>query len=158
MAHYAMPTNPLKGQNRSVESASNTGRKRATKSADRRVEISVGKVKIRAQLLNTPTADRVWHALPLHSTVTTWGDAIHFETHVESGREHNARMLVEPGEICFWVEDDRIIIAFGRTPISRPNECRLPRPCNLWARALDDVRVLKAARPGEKVSVTAAEG
>ncbi|MGI9404062.1 MAG: cyclophilin-like family protein [Hyphomicrobium sp.] len=132
------------------------GRKRATKPADRCVEISAGNVKIRAQLLDTPTADRVWHALPLHSTAKTWGEAIHFETHVESGLEHTARMVVAPGDICFWVEDDRIIIVFGRTPISRPNECRLPRPCNLWARALDDVRVLKAVRPGEKVSVTAA--
>ncbi len=132
--------------------------KRAAKAADRRVEISAGKVKIRARLLDTPTADRVWRALPLHSTAKTWGEAIHFETHVESGREPTALTVVTPGDICFWVEDDRIIIVFGRTPISRPSECRLPRPCNLWARALDDVRVLKAVRPGEKVSVTAVGG
>ena len=150
-----MPTNLLKGQNRSVKADPKQRHKGATKPADRCIEISAGNVTIRAQLLDTPTADRVWAALPLHSTVKTWGEAIHFETHVESGRERNARIVVEPGDICFWVEDDRIIIAFGRTPISRPNECRLPRPCNLWARALDDVRVLKAVRPGEKVSVTA---
>jgi hypothetical protein len=60
------------------------------------------------------------------------------------------------GDICFWVEDDRVIIAFGPTPISRPGELRLPRPCNLWARAIDDVGVLKAVRPGERVSVTSA--
>jgi len=151
-----MPTNLLKGQNRSVKADPKQRHKGATKPADRCIEISAGNVTIRAQLLDTPTADRVWAALPLHSTVKTWGEAIHFETHVESGRERNARIVVEPGDICFWVEDDRIIIAFGRTPISRPNECRLPRPCNLWARAIDDVRVLKTVRPGEKVSVTAA--
>ena len=151
-----MPTNLLKGQNRSVKADPKQRRKRATRPVGRRVEISAGKVKIRAQLLDTPTADCVWHALPLHSTVKTWGRAIHFETHVESGREQTARIVVEPGDICFWVEDDRIIIAFGRSPISRPNECRLPRPCNLWDRDLDDVRVLKTVRPGEKVSVTAA--
>jgi hypothetical protein len=150
-----MPANLHRGQKRSVKADPKPGRKRAAKRANRRVEISAGKVKIRAQLLDTPTADRVWRALPLHATAKTWGEAIHFETHVESGREPTARTVVEPGDICFWVEDDRIIIAFGRTPISRPNECRLPRPCNLWARALDDVRVLKAVRPGEKVSVTA---
>ena len=151
-----MPANLYKGQKRSVKADLNPSGKRAAKPADRRVEISAGKVKIRARLLDTPTADRVWRALPLHSTAKTWGEAIHFETHVESGRESTARMVVEPGDICFWVEDDRIIIVFGRTPISRPNECRLPRPCNLWARALDDVRVLKTVRPGEKVSVTVA--
>jgi len=153
-----MPVNHHKGQKRSVKADPKPSRKRVAKAADRRVEISAGTVKIRAQLLDTPTADRVWRALPLHSTAQTWGEAIHFETHVEYGREPTARTLVEPGDICFWVEDDRIIIAFGRTPVSRPNEYRLPRPCNLWARALDDVRVLKAVRPGEKVSVTAVSG
>jgi len=155
-ASYAMADKLHKGQKRSVKTDPKPDGKRPAKLAKRRVEISAGKAKIRAQLLDTATADRVWQALPLHSTAQTWGEAIHFETHVETGREPTARTVVEPGEICYWVEDDRIIIAFGRTPISRPGECRLPRPCNLWARALDDVRVLKAVRPGEKVSVTAA--
>lgn len=150
-----MPANLYKGQKLSVKADLKPSGKRAAKPADRCVEISAGKVKIRARLLDTPTADRVWRALPFHSTAKTWGEAIHFETHVESGREPTALTVVTPGDICFWVEDDRIIIVFGRTPISRPNEFRLPRPCNLWARALDDVRVLKAVRPGEKVSVTA---
>jgi len=148
-----MSTNLPKRQTRSVEADPKQERKGATKPADRRAEICAGKVKIRIQLLDTPTAARIWRALPIFSTVKTWGEAIHFETHVESGREHTARAIAEPGDICFWVEDDCIIIVFGRTPISRPDEYRLPRPCNLWARALDDVRVLNVVRPGERVSV-----
>jgi len=151
-----MPTNMLRDRNRSVGADKALQRQRATKPKDRRVLITAGRVKIRAQLLDTPTAERLWHALPLHSTAETWGQAIHFETPIESGRERNARQLAEPGDIYFWVEDDRVVIVFGRTPISRPGELRLPRPCNLWARALDDVGVLKAVRPGEKVSVTSA--
>jgi hypothetical protein len=124
---------------------------------ERRILITAGRIKIRAHLLDTATADRIWRALPLYSTAETWGQSLHFETPVESGRERNARTIAAAGDICFWVEDDRVIIAFGPTPISRPGELRLPRPCNLWARALDDVRVLKAVRPGEKVSVTPAK-
>ncbi len=131
--------------------------RRATKPQGRRVLIAAGRVIIRAELLDTPTADRLWQALPLHSTAETWGRSIRFETPVESGRERNARLLVAPGDICFSVEDDRVIIAFGATPISRVGELRLARPCNLWAPALDDVGVLKAVRPGEKVSLTPAE-
>jgi hypothetical protein len=152
-----MPTNLLRDRNRSVRPDQELERRRATKPKDRRIVITAGRVKIRAQLLDTPTADRVWRALPLHSTAETWGQAIHFETPVESGREANARLLSEPGDIYFWVEDDRVVIAFGPTPISRPGEVRLPRPCNLWAQALDDVGVLKAVRPGERVSVTSAK-
>lgn len=152
-----MPTNLLRERNRGVRADKEAARWRATKPQDRRILISAGSVRVRAQLLDTATAERVWHALPLHSTAEIWGQSIHFETPVESGRERGAKAVAEPGDICFWVEDDRIIIAFGRTPISRPGELRLPRPCNLWARALDDVRVLKAVRPGEKVSVTPAQ-
>jgi len=151
-----MPTNLLRGQNRSVAPDKEEARRRAKKPADRRIQITAGRVKVRAQLLDTPTADRIWQALPLYSTAEPWGQAIHFGTPVESGRERNARQLATLGDIYFWVEDDRVIIVFGPTPISRPGELRLPRPCNLWARALDDVRVLKAVRPGEKVSVTSA--
>ncbi|HEY7669533.1 MAG TPA: cyclophilin-like family protein [Hyphomicrobium sp.] len=152
-----MPTNILRGRNRAVKADKAEVRRRARKPQERRILITAGRVKVRAELLDTPTADRVWHALPLHSTAETWGQSIHFETPLESGRERNARQLAHKGDICFLVEDDRVIIAFGPTPISRPGELRLPRPCNLWARALDDVGVLKAVRPGEKVSVTSAE-
>jgi hypothetical protein len=121
----------------------------------RRVLISAGRVAIRAELLATPTADRIWAALPLHSTAEVWGQSIHFETPVETGRERTARQLANAGDICFWVEEDRVLIAFGRTPISRPGEMRLPSPCNVWAKALDDVTPLKDVASGEKVSVTA---
>jgi hypothetical protein len=118
--------------------------------------IKAGRVAIKAELLATTTADRVWAVLPIFSTVETWGQSIHFETAVETGRERGARTLISPGEIAFWVEDDRIIIVFGPTPMAKPGELRLPRPCNVWAKALDDVTLLKTVTPGEKVSVTAA--
>jgi hypothetical protein len=130
--------------------------RQAGQTARRRIVIKAGRVTIRAELLATPTADRIWAALPLHSTAETWGQAVHFETPVETGRERGARMLAQAGEICFWVEEDRVLIAFGPTPISRPGEKRLPSPCNVWANAIDDVTLLNVVAPGEKVSVTAA--
>ena len=120
----------------------------------RRVLIRVGRHAIRAELLGTPTADRIWAALPLHSTAVTWGRAIHFEIPVETGHERGARVLAEPGDVGFWCEEDRVIIVFGATPISRPGELRLPRPCNIWAKVLDDTSPLQTVVPGEKVAVT----
>jgi hypothetical protein len=117
------------------------------------VLIRAGKVSLRAVLLDTPTADRIWAALPIHLTAETWGSSINFETPVETGRERAARAVSDPGEICFWSEDDRVIIGFGPTPLSRGHEIRLPRPCNVWANTQDDVTLLKTVAPGEKVSV-----
>jgi uncharacterized protein len=112
--------------------------------------------KIRIKLCDTLTAARIWAALPIHSTAETWGESIHFEVPVKTGRERNARLNVQLGDICFWSEDDRILIGFGPTPISMPEEIRLMRPCNIWAQALDDVRVLSGIKPGQKIALKAA--
>jgi hypothetical protein len=122
----------------------------------RTILIKAGRVQVRAELLDTPTAERVWRVLPIRSTAQVWGQSVHFETEAESGRERGARLLVAAGEIAFIPEHDWIAIGFGPTPISRKGEIRLGSPANVFARAIDDVGVLKAVRPGERVEVTAA--
>lgn len=50
--------------------------------------------------------------------------------------------------------DTPIAIGFGRTPISKGGECRLASPCNIFAKALGDVKALKAVRAGSTIKVT----
>lgn len=145
-----MPTNLLRARDKPRPRA---GTGETTSGHVRRITITAGRVSIRAELVDTPTATRVWTALPLFSRAETWGAAVHFETPVETGRDRTARILVAPGDICYWSEEDRVVIAFGRTPISKPGEIRLQRPSNVWAKALDDVGALSVVRPGEKVTI-----
>lgn len=150
------PTNILRQVNAGGSRPS--GRKRNAPRPERReVLIRAGSIVLRARVHATPTGNRIWQALPIYSTAETWGKALHFETPVETGRERGAKSFIAPGEIAYWSEEDRVLIGFGATPISKPNEIRLPSPCNIWAQALDDVSALAVVRPGERVSLLQAE-
>ena len=121
----------------------------------RKITIKAGTVELPVELLDTPTADAVYAALPIQSRASTWGEEVYFATPVSVDREPDARDVVQPGEIAFWVEGDSIAIGFGRTPVSRGDEIRLAARTNIWGRALDDVKKLKTVKSGDTVSVTA---
>ncbi|MEQ1710096.1 MAG: cyclophilin-like family protein [Hyphomicrobium sp.] len=123
----------------------------------REILIRAGSVAIRARLLDTPTAQRIWSALPIYGKAQTWGSEVYFATAISAEREAGAREVVRAGEIAFWPDGDAIAIGFGPTPLSRDGEIRLASPCNIWALALDDVRQLKSVYAGERIAVIEAD-
>ena len=123
----------------------------------RQLKITIGDVPLRAELFDTPTAAALYAAAPFDAVASTWGDEVYFGTPVSCPREADARSVVEPGELAFWPDGDAIAIGFGRTPISRGDECRLASPCNIWGKALDDVKALRAVRSGAAIKVERAD-
>ena len=121
----------------------------------RQVKMSFGKVVIHAELLETPTADAVWAALPLESRVATWGEEVYFLVPLSMETEPDARDVVEAGEIAFRPVGGAVIIGFGATPVSHGDEIRLAAPANVFARTTDDVHALKQVEPGTLVVVEA---
>jgi hypothetical protein len=121
-----------------------------------RIRFDFGSLALEAELLDTPTAQAVAAALPISASVLTWGEEVYFEIPVEVAREKDARAVVVPGEIAYWPDGHCIAIGFGRTPISKTDETRLASPCNVFAKALTDVKVLGAVKAGSRVKVTVA--
>jgi hypothetical protein len=119
-----------------------------------RLRFDFGTLTLDAELLDTPTGRAVAAALPVSSSVLTWGEEVYFEVPVQVPAEADARAVVTPGEIAYWPEGHCIALGFGRTPISRGGETRLASPCNIFAKALGDVKALAAVRAGATVKMT----
>ena len=119
----------------------------------RQIKMTIGSVVLEADLLETPTAEAIWNALPFTSRANTWGEEVYFSTPVTVKRESDARDVVLSGELAFWVEGDSIAIGFGRTPVSRGDEIRLAARTNIWGKALGDVKLLKSVTSGAPIKV-----
>jgi hypothetical protein len=114
--------------------------------------------QVTARLLDTPTARALAAALPFESSAHTWGEEVYFETPVDAALEPDARQVVDPGTVCFWVEGQSLALPFGPTPVSRGAECRLVAPVNVLGQLEGDPRALAAIRAGDRPRVECVEG
>ena len=104
-------------------------------------------------LKETETAEKIYNAVPINSSINTWGEEIYFNTNLLINRENEAKAVVDFGEIAFWTEGSAIAIGYGKTPISSGDEIRLASPCNIWANADFDKSFFGDINDGDKVTL-----
>jgi hypothetical protein len=119
----------------------------------KRITLTFKEVNITAIVRDTPTAKAILDALPIRSSVQTWGKEVYFSVPVQTTLEEDAKDVINPGEIAFWVEGSCIAIGFGPTPISHGDEIRLAAATNIWADTNDDVRQLVNIKSQDTVIV-----
>jgi hypothetical protein len=118
-----------------------------------RIRISWPKGALTALLRDTPTTERLLAALPCESSARTWGEEVYFSVPVKAKLEPDARQVVDPGTVCFWVQGGSLALPFGPTPVSQGDECRLVTAVNVLGAFEGDARKLKTVRDGDEVRV-----
>lgn len=118
-----------------------------------RIKISWKAGDISAILNNTPTTEALIKSLPIESYANTWGDEVYFSVPVSVPLEKDAKQVVDPGAICFWVEGNSLALPFGPTPISEGNECRLATACNILGKIEKEPRILSSIQSGDQIKI-----
>ena len=106
-----------------------------------------------AALNDTPSTRALLAALPLRARAQTWGEEVYFEIPVEVPLERDAKQVVPPGTVCFWVEGGSLALPWGRTPISDGDQPKLVTRCNVLGKIEGDTKQLSDIRSGDAVTV-----
>ena len=122
-----------------------------------RIRIAWDNEHVEVVMADTPTAQRVWAALPCTSSASVWGEEIYFAMPVQAELEPDARQVVEKGAVCFWVEGSSLALPYGPTPISQGDECRLVSEVNVLGHIEGDPRGLASVRGGIEIRVERVE-
>ncbi len=114
------------------------------------IRIILGDLILDAQLNDSPTAQKIWEALPIETSFSTWGDEIYFSIPVALELESDAQEIVESGDLGYWPSGNAFCIFFGPTPMSSEGEIRPASAVNMIGRIADDAAQLKE-RMSEKL-------
>jgi uncharacterized protein len=126
--------------------------------SERAIRIEADGVRVYAVLASTPTADAIWHALPIDGAARLWGEEIYFDIPLKLPLEAAARAEVAVGEIGYWPQGPAIAVFFGRTPASRDTAPVAASPVNVFGRITGDATRLARVRAGGKVRLTRLDG
>lgn len=107
------------------------------------IRIILGDLILDAQLNDSPTAQKIWEALPIETSFSTWGDEIYFSIPVAMELESDAQELVQSGDLGYWPSGNAFCIFFGPTPISSEGEIRPASAVNIIGRIINDPTKLK---------------
>ena len=122
-----------------------------------KINLSVGKVSLDAEMLDTPTASKILEALPFEGSANVWGDEIYFDIPLSLAQESDARAEVEVGDLAYWPAGPAFCIFFGPTPVSTGGRPQAYSPVNVFGRVLGDAKQFKGVPSGATVKVTIAE-
>ena len=122
-----------------------------------KIKIIIGPLSMEAVLNDTPTAKKVAEALPIRTSINTWGEEIYFTIPVNSELDETAREEVEMGDLGYWPPGKAFCIFFGQTPMSAPGKIVPASAVNVIGKVMGDATRFLEVMHESEVSLQAAE-
>lgn len=109
----------------------------------KKIRITVGQVRVEAELKNNKTANEVYAALPVEAPVNVWGEEFYFKLDGVKDHRETATNQVKVGDVAFWGAGQVLAIFFGRTPMSTGADPVPADRVNVIGRIVGDATVLR---------------
>ena len=119
----------------------------------RRIRITIGGVKLEAELNPTRTAQAVYSVLPIETTVNMWGEEFYCKVPGVKDYRETATTRVKVGDVAFWGAGEMLAIFFGRTPMSLGEDPVPADRVNVLGKVIGDAKVLRDAIGSTMISV-----
>lgn len=119
-----------------------------------RIRIAWDSGQIVARLNDNEASRRLLHTLPYKSSAHVWGEEVYFTIPVHMDLQSDAREVVDPGTVCYWVAGHALAIPFGPTPVSEGDECRLADKVNILGSVEGDPCSLGEVKEGDLLQIT----
>ncbi|MGH7146456.1 MAG: cyclophilin-like fold protein [Nitrospiraceae bacterium] len=119
----------------------------------RRIRMTVGPVKLEAELKSNKTADSVYDALPIEAPVNTWGEEFYFKIPGVKDHREMATTQVKVGDVAFWGAGEMLAVFFGRTPMSTGPDPVPADRVNVIGRITGDATAFRQAMGATRIKV-----
>jgi hypothetical protein len=120
----------------------------------KKIAIAIEDLSLEAEILETPTGERILESLPLEGAVNVWGEELYFVVPVRLDLEPDAREEVEVGDLAYWPSGPAFCIFFGPTPVSTGDRPRAYSPVNVFGKIVGDTAPLKKVSQGARIELS----
>jgi len=117
-----------------------------------KIETKTGQIELDVNPADNAAARKISAALPIESTVKTWGDEIYFDTGIAAPAE-GATLDVAVGDLAYWPDGKCLCIFFGKTPASSDDK---PAPASevvIVGKVSLDAALLRKVKSGCRITV-----
>lgn len=124
-----------------------------TNGTAKRIRITVGGIRLEAELKGNKTAEELYRALPAEGPLNVWGEEFYFKIPGVKDHRETATTQVKVGDVAFWGAGQVLAIFFGRTPMSMGSDPVPADRVNVVGRVVGDAAILRQAMNASTIRV-----